>query len=187
VFVPDDDSYDPAGGSLRSEPLYRFAPLFLCPHDGVPLGMARRAIDEVIALSAVKGVPPAGLSEPPKLRETVQVQEAVARAEVELGGARALCYQTVESLWSTLVAGDRVDARQRGMYRAAMSWAHEVARHVISSMFDIASTSAIERGSTLEVLLRDIATACQHRIVHTRVYAPAGQLLLGLNSSDPTV
>jgi hypothetical protein len=39
----------------------------------------------------------------------------------------------------------------------------------------------------LERLLRDIATACQRRVVHTRVYAPAGQLLLGLSSSDPTL
>ena len=187
VFVPEDDSYDPAGGAARDEPLYRFPPLFLCPHDGVPLGMARRAIDEVIALAAVKGVPAAGPGEPPKLRETVQVQEAVARAEVELGGARALCYETVADLWSTLVSGGRVDARQRGMYRASMSWAHDVARRIVGSMFDIASTSAIERGSTLDHLLRDIATACQHRIVHTRVYAPAGRLLLGLHSGDPTV
>jgi alkylation response protein AidB-like acyl-CoA dehydrogenase len=163
------------------------APLFLSPHDGVPLGLARRGIDEVIALSAVKGVPPSGLSDPPKLRETVQVQEAVARAEVELGAARALCYDTVADLWNTLVSGDRVDARQRGMYRAAMSYAHEVARRVISSMFDVAATSAIARGGTLERLLRDIATACQRRVVHTRVYAPAGQLLLGLSSSDPTL
>ena len=149
--------------------------------------MARRAIDEVIALSAVKGVPPVGLGEPPKLRETVQVQEAVARAEVELGGARAPCLHTVAAMWDTLAGGGRVDARRRAMYRAAMSWAHEVARRVIGSMFDIASTSAIARGSTLERLLRDIATACQHRIVHTRVYAPAGQLLLGLGSGDPTL
>jgi alkylation response protein AidB-like acyl-CoA dehydrogenase len=187
VFVPEDDSYNPAAGAVRDESLYRFAPLFLSPHDGVPLGLARRGIDEVIALSAVKGVPPSGLSDPPKLRETVQVQEAVARAEVELGGARALCYDTVADLWNTLVSGDRVDARQRGMYRAAMSYAHEVARRVINSMFDVAATSAIARGGTLERLLRDIATACQHRVVHTRVYAPAGQLLLGLSSSDPTL
>jgi Acyl-CoA dehydrogenase, C-terminal domain len=73
------------------------------------------------------------------------------------------------------------------MYRAAMSWSHDIGRGIVGSMFDIASTSAIERGGVLDRLLRDIATACQHRIVHTRVYAPAGRLLLGLPSGDPTV
>jgi alkylation response protein AidB-like acyl-CoA dehydrogenase len=187
VFVPEPDSYDPASRAHRDRPLYRFAPLFLAPHDGVPLGMARRAIDEVIQLASSKGVPAFGVGEPPRLRETVQVQEAVARAEAELGGARAICHRTVADLWDTIVAGDRVSPRQRGMYRAAMSWAHEVGRNVISSMFDVASTSAIQRGGALDRLHRDIATACQHRVVHTRVYAPAGRLLLGLESGEPTV
>jgi alkylation response protein AidB-like acyl-CoA dehydrogenase len=187
LFVSEHDSYDPGGGARRDAPLYRFAPLFLAPHDGVPLGMARRAIDEVIELAASKTVPAFGLGEPPKLRDTVQVEEAVARAEVELGGARALCYRTVADLWDTVVAGERVSPRQRAMYRAAMSWSHEVARKVVSAMFDVASTSAIQRGGPLDRLHRDIATACQHRVVHTRVYAPAGRLLLGLDSGDPTV
>lgn len=187
VFVPEADSYDPSAGPIRREPLFRFAPLFLAPHDGVPLGIARRAIDEVITLAAVKGVPAFGPREPPRLRDTVQVQEAVARAEAELGGARALCYQTVGDLWSALVAGQRPDARQRGMHRTAMTWAHEVARKVVNDMYDVASTSAIAANGTMDRLHRDIATACQHRVVHTRIYAEAGRLLLGLKANDPTL
>ena len=187
VFVPEADSYDPTGGPTRQEPLFRFAPLFLAPHDGVPLGMARRAIDEVITLAETKGVPAFGPREPPKLRDTVQVQEAVARAEAELGGARALCYGTVADLWSALLAGQRPTARQRGMHRTAMTWAHEVARKVINDMYDVASTTAIAYNGTLDRLHRDIATACQHRVVHTRVYAEAGRLLLGLKAGDPTL
>jgi len=187
VFVPEHDTYDPAGGSRREEPLYRFAPLFLAPHDGVPLGIARRSIDTVMELAAQKGVPAFGLSEPPRLRETAHVQEAIAVAEAELGGARALCYETVRDVWNTLVAGERVSRRQRGMYRVAMSWAHEVGRKGVNSMYDIASTSAIQRGSPLDRLAADIATACQHRMVHTRVYGPAGRLLLDMDSGDPAV
>jgi alkylation response protein AidB-like acyl-CoA dehydrogenase len=187
VFVPEADSYDPTGGTTRREPLFRFPPLFLAPHDGVPLGMARRAIDEVINLTETKGVPAFGPREPPKLRDTIQVQEAVARAEAELGGARALCYGTVADLWSALLAGPRPNARQRGMHRTAMIWAHEVARRVVNAMYDVASTTAIAYNGTLDRLHRDIATACQHRVVHSRVYAEAGRLLLGLNSGDPTL
>jgi alkylation response protein AidB-like acyl-CoA dehydrogenase len=187
VFVPDADSYGPAQGPIRQEPLFRFAPLFLAPHDGVPLGMARRAIDEVTTLAETKGVPAFGPREPPKLRDTVQVQEAIARAEAELGGARALCYGTVADLWSASRAGQRPTARQRGMYRTAMTWAHEVARKVVNDMYDAASTAAISYNGTLDRLHRDIATACQHRVVHTRIYAEAGRLLLGLKPGDPTL
>ena len=32
---------------------------------------------------------------------------------------------------------------------------------------------------------RDIMTACQHRVVHLKMYRPAGRLLLGLESEEP--
>ena len=187
LFVPEEDSYDPSAPMRRDEPLYRFAPLFLAPHYGVPLGIARTAVDAVVDLAQDKGVVPTGLAEPPKLRENAQVQEAVAVAEAELGGARALCYDTVAGMWDTLVAGERISRRQRGMYRVAMTYSHQVAKRVVGSMYDVATTSSIERGSPLDRQLRDIATACQHRIVHTRVYTAAGRLLLGMDSGDVTV
>ncbi len=187
VFVPDEDSYDPGRGPLRNEPLFGFAPLFLTPHDGVPLGMARRAIDEVLALAGEKTVPPHGPGGAPLLRDTVQVQEAVARAEAELGGARAFCFATVADLWSSLQAGERPTPRQRGMHRTAMTWAHEIGRKVVDAMFDVAATTATTRNGTLDRLHRDAATASQHRVVHTRVYAEAGRLMLGLKATDPTL
>lgn len=187
LFVPEADSYNPARGPLRTEPLFGFAPLFLTPHDGVPLGMARRAIDEVLTLAADKTVPPNGAGPAPLLRDTVQVQEAVARAEAELGGARALCYHTVADLWATLQSGNRPDPRQRGMHRTAMTWAHEVGRKVVDAMYDVAATTATGRNSTLDRLHRDAATASQHRVVHPRVYAEAGRLMLGLKATDPTL
>lgn len=186
VFVPQADGYDPTARPARAEPLFGFSPLFLAAHDGVPLGMARRAIDEVVELATVKRVP-ANDSRPPTLRETVQVQEAVARAEAELGGARALCRQAVSELWGSLQDGGRPDPRQRAMHRTAMSWAHEVGRNVVASMYDVAATSSIERNGVLDRLHRDAAVACQHRVVHTRVYAEAGRLLLGLDATDPTL
>jgi alkylation response protein AidB-like acyl-CoA dehydrogenase len=186
LFVPEADSYDPSR-TRRDEPLYRFAPLFLAPHYGVPLGIARTAVDCVLDLAQEKGLVATGLREPPRLREHEQVQEAVAVAEAELGGARALCYETVGGMWATLVAGERISRRQRGMYRVGMTHCHQVAKRVVGSMYDAATTSSIERGSPLDRQLRDVATACQHRMVHTRVYAPAGRLLLGMDSGDPTV
>ena len=187
VFIAEEDSYDPAGRIARGDPLYQFAPIFLAPHYGVPLGIARRAIDDVSALVMEKTVPPPGIGEAPKLCDNAQVQEAIALAEAELGGARAMSYATIGDMWETLTAGERVSRRQRGMYRTTMSWAHQVAKNVVSSMFDVATTSSIGRGSSLDRQLRDIVTACQHRIVHTRVYAPAGRLILGLDSGDATV
>jgi alkylation response protein AidB-like acyl-CoA dehydrogenase len=187
VFVTDEDSYDPTAPPPRDEPLYRFPPLFLASHCGVPLGIARRAIDAVIDLGEGKAVSSSSFSAPSNLRDTVQAQEAVSLAEAQLGGARSLCFSAVGELWEAVVAARRVTRRQRAMYRVAMSWTHQISKDVVSLMYDTASTSSIPRGSTLDRQLRDITTACQHRVVHPRVYAPAGRLFFGMESGDPMI
>ena len=60
----------------------------------------------------------------------------------------------------------------------------QTAKEVVSAPYDIASSSPIFRGSPLDRDLRDIATACQHYVVHLRMYRPAGRLLLGMDSDE---
>jgi len=52
-------------------------------------------------------------------------------------------------------------------------------------MYDTAATSAIFQTHPLERHMRDILTACQHRVVQAKMYRPAGRLLLGLEPGDP--
>jgi hypothetical protein len=52
-------------------------------------------------------------------------------------------------------------------------------------MYDLAATSAIYRSHPLDRIMRDILTACQHGVVHPKMYRPAGRLLLGLEAGDP--
>jgi hypothetical protein len=68
-----------------------------------------------------------------------------------------------------------------------MSWCHQTGKEVVELMYDTASGSAIYRDSPLDRQMRDILTACQHRMVHPRLYRPGGRLLLGLDSGDPMV
>jgi hypothetical protein len=46
------------------------------------------------------------------------------------------------------------------------------------------ATSAIFRSSPLDRAMRDIMIVCQHRVVHLKMYRPAGRLLLGLESEE---
>jgi alkylation response protein AidB-like acyl-CoA dehydrogenase len=189
VFVAEENTWDPAGPMRRREPLYRYPPLFLVVHAGVPLGIGRRAIDTVLELAADKSMY-AGSPRPdggPKLRDDGQAQEAIAVAEAQLAAASAFTYATVRELWEVLCAGDRVSPRMRAMYRIMMTWVHQTAKEVVESMYDIASTSSIYRGGALDRQMRDILTACQHRMVHPKLYRPTGRLLVGLDSGDPLV
>ncbi len=57
---------------------------------------------------------------------------------------------------------------------------HQTAKDIVSKLYNTAATSTIFQASPLDCHMRDILTACQHRVVHLKMYRPAGRLLLGL-------
>lgn len=181
VFVPFSDSADMTSRPVTPAPLYAFPPLFLVSHAGVPLGIARSALDFVEEVSLRKRVMPGNNL----LRDDVQFQETIAWAEAHLGAARAYVYATLEDLWQTLTEGGRLSPRQRAQYRMMITYSHQTAKQVISTLYDTASTSSIFRSGRLDRDMRDILTACQHRVVHLRMYRPAGRLLMGLDPDEP--
>ena len=180
VFVPLEESVSMTEPPYCRGPLYLFPPLFLVSHAGVPLGIARSALDFVMELGSRKLMPTSGRP----LREDTGVQETVAWAEASLGAARAYVYSTIEELWAALCKGDRPSPRQRATYRMMITYSHQVAKDIVSTLFDTAATSSIFRSSPLDRDMRDILTACQHYIVHLKTYRPAGRLLLGLESEE---
>lgn len=187
VFVPFAESWSFAERPHCSGPLYQFPPLFLVTHAGVPLGIARAALDTVIELASRKELlpDPHKLFSPRLLRDESRVHEAIAVAEGTLAAARGFVYSTLEALWETLNRNETPSPRQRALYRIMLIDVHRAAKDVVSTMYDLAATSAIYRSHPLDRLMRDILTACQHGIVHPKMYRPAGRLLLGLESGDP--
>ncbi len=180
VFVPFEESPNMADPPQCLGPLYVFPPLFLVSHAGVPLGIARSALEFVEKLSAHKEMLPSRRL----LREDTQVQETIAWAEATLEAARSYVYRTLEELWETLCRGDRPSPRQRAHYRLMMTYSHQAAKQVVSVLYDTAATSSIFQTSPLDRNMRDILTACQHRVVHLKMYRPAGRLLLGLDPEE---
>jgi alkylation response protein AidB-like acyl-CoA dehydrogenase len=153
----------------------------------VPLGLARAAIDAVIDLSQNKPLIP----DPHKvfgsrlLRDDSRAHEAIAIAEGSLAAARGFAYSLLEELWSALNREEKLSSRQRALFRIMIVHVHRAAKEVISSMYDLAATSAIYRSNPIDRIMRDILTACQHGVVHPKMYRPAGRLLLGLEAGDP--
>jgi alkylation response protein AidB-like acyl-CoA dehydrogenase len=186
LFVPFEESWSFAERPHCSAPLYRFPPLFLVTHAGVPLGMARAAIDAVLSLAHGKELNP----DPHKLfgtrllRDESRVHESIAVAEGALAAARGFVYSNLTELWESLNRGEKLTPRQRALYRIMLIDAHKTAKEVITNMYDLAATSAIYRSHPLDRMMRDIMTANQHGVVHPKMYRPAGRLLLGLDAGD---
>ena len=180
VFVPFDDCPNLGSGPpFNPSPLYSWPALFLVSHAGVPLGLARSALDFVENLMAHKELTPGH-----PMREDGTVQETIATTEASVEAARCYVYRTLEDLWATLSAREKPSPRQRAHYRLMMTHAHQTAKQAINTLYDLAATSAIFRASRLERDMRDILTSSQHRVVHPKMYRPAGRLILGLDPEE---
>src|SRR6476661_1644341 len=179
LFVPAGHVLDLNAPSRRDEPLYRL-PLTASvsiPMAGVPLGVARRALDELIALAGKKVI---ALPPPPVLLKNLpRVRLAVARAESLLGSARAYVYETVQRLWDEVEKKGAGSTKTRRDVGLARIHAHRTACEIVQLAFDTAGPAAVYASSPLDRLLRDAVTINQHLLFNDGVLEELGAMALG--------
>ena len=118
IFVPEELAVSLVAtkpvvdGALYRFPALGFLALTIAP---IPLGIARRAVDELVSLATVKT--PMGSAS--KLRDRGVTQSEIARADSMLRSARAFLYEVTEELWEKAVAGDEITMPDRSLLRAA--------------------------------------------------------------------
>lgn len=174
VYVPAEHTFSFFEPTRRSEPLYRFSAMFATNMSGVPLGIARRAVEIVRDLAAEKLIVP----ELVLMKDMTRVQLAVAEAETTLGAARAYVYDSLDRLWETVTAGDVPSPEVRTAIILSRAHAFRAARAVTQLMCDTAGGSSIYTKNPLERLLRDAITINQHVVAQERVLEMVGASLL---------
>ncbi|HUL83005.1 MAG TPA: acyl-CoA dehydrogenase family protein [Gammaproteobacteria bacterium] len=179
LFVPDGHVLDLFAPSGRDEPLYRLpiTASVSIPMAGTPLGLARRAIDELCALAGKKivAIPPP----PALLKNLPRVRLVVARAESLLGAARAYVYETVGRLWEEVEGRGAASMKARRDVGLARIHAHRMACEVAQLAFDTAGPAAVYASSPLDRLLRDAVTINQHLLFNDGVLEELGAMALG--------
>ena len=179
MFVDDAHTFGLDRPVRRAGALYRLPGAFLANVHGVALGLARRAIDEVIGIAQGKLL----LPQFTVMRDVPRVKEAIADAEILLRSARAYSCAALESVWASLVADQPISAQQRVDLTLSRVQAFRVARDVAQRMVSLAGTQAIYRTSVLDRLLRDAITLNQHVVAGTMMSEGAGRLALGIEPS----
>jgi alkylation response protein AidB-like acyl-CoA dehydrogenase len=103
-------------------------------HIGIPLGIARRALDEITtqAIEKGRGFPPSPLSTQPHF------QYALGKAEIELASARALALQLMSELYAETEAGGTPPPPRQAQARAASTYITEIAQRVVGVAFQAA-------------------------------------------------
>ncbi|OBJ81773.1 hydroxylase [Mycobacterium gordonae] len=125
---------------------------------GVPLGIARHALDEFVAVAPTKVR--AGTSRP--IAEDPVAQVELARAEAGLRSARAFVLGEAGTLWETACAGDTPAVEQRVRFQLAAQQAMRAAREAVDTVFGLTGAGAVQATHPIQRCFRDLHTAGQH-------------------------
>jgi alkylation response protein AidB-like acyl-CoA dehydrogenase len=178
VFVPEERMLALNTPPCVEGPTYRYPPMgFLAlTISPIPLGIARRAIDELIALAA--GKTPMNMGS--KLGERPLTHIEIAKAEAILRSARAWMYEIMDEIWDKVVAGDEITAADRAMVRMACAHAATESVRAVEIAYTLGGGSSIYESNILQRCLRDVQTTTQHVMLAPTNYEPAGRAMLGL-------
>jgi indole-3-acetate monooxygenase len=184
--VPSERTIMPFYEPARFDgPLYRLPfPVVLCATiSGFPLGVARRALDEFIAMAHGKSHAPPS----PPMAQDGHVQLEVARAEASLRATRAYVAEAIGAAWETVLRGDDVTLEQRA--NAVMATLHtaQTARSVVGTAYSLAGGGAIYDRNPLQRCARDIEAGTQHLFLGFGQWRTAGRVLFGLAPDTPRV
>jgi alkylation response protein AidB-like acyl-CoA dehydrogenase len=181
LFVAADRTYTFYDAPRRDEPLYQFPGMFLTNMPGVPLGIARAAIDIASAIAIDKLVVP----EFQLMKDMPRVQSAIAHAEASLAAARSYAYATLDEVWARLCGGDLPTPEQRRALLLSRAFACRTGRDVVQAMADVVGAGSIYRSHPLDRRVRDAITVSQHITAQERVFEMAGRMRFGEPSPLP--
>jgi alkylation response protein AidB-like acyl-CoA dehydrogenase len=178
VFVPADRTFRPlVDHPSIDEPIVRIPPPSVIPLliSSVALGIARGALDDVVALAAEK-VP---LLSPAPLATDPVFHLDLATADTELRAARALVYEVTDEVWAAALAGFELSMDLRARVRAAGVWCAARAAAVVDTAYRSGGGSSPYADSPLQRRLRDIHALTQHFLVRRNTLVTAGAVLAG--------
>jgi len=179
LFVPDERTIVGFGG-VPTQPGRIYAlPLitvFAVSITGVPLGLARGAIDALTELAGNKT--PMGSAHILKSKPAIQAD--IGRAEAVLRSARAFLFETVQELWDAAETG-APSLRQRAMVRLACAQVASAAKQVVDMMFDAGGGTSLYEDCPLARCWRDAHAAAQHLALSPNNFELGGRVLLGMD------
>lgn len=184
VFVPAERTLDVMGDPpCLDEPIVR-APLLSAlalPMASIALGIARGALDDIVALATGK-VP---LLASGSLSTNPLFQHELATAETELRAARAVAYEQAETIWETAASGGEATLEDRARARAASAWATARSAAIVDMAYRSGGGTTLYSDHPLQRRLRDVHAITQHFLVKADVLTAAGAVLAGHDPGVP--
>ncbi len=146
-------------------------------HTSWALGVGRRALDELARLARERSDVFGRLADSPTFKKSF------ADAEAQYRAARALVYETWNSLAGTFAQGGSASLEQLALIRLAMRHLHD-ALSAVTTFAHRASRGVSLRRSTLQRCYRDAHAGTQHLLLADEIVTECGRVLLGTPGPD---
>lgn len=177
VFVPQEHTFRFDTARSRSGPLAQ-PEAFMRNMPGVPLGVARAALDYVREIASTRVHPATGDA----WADDYRMQTTLAECEADFIATRNGVYGSMRRQWEVLSEGGTLDdltSDERATLPLSRLHAFRTARSIVSRLYDLLQTASIYRRSPMDRWLRDTTTMCQHIVAQDRILQSAGAHLLG--------
>lgn len=177
VIVPEEWTFIRGGAASLTEPLYRYPALAFAAQvlTVVGIGIARAAVDEVVAMAAGR----ASVTGAPNLGERIYVQLEMAKAEAELRAARAFFYQAIDEVWQVIIADGQPSPDQISMLRLSSAHAARTAAQVARKAQLVTGMTGVYEACPLARHVRDTQMVTQHAFMGEIIFQNAGAMMFG--------
>jgi indole-3-acetate monooxygenase len=134
---------------------------------GFPLGVARRALDEIVARAPTKR----RWGRDATVAEDGHAQHLIGRAEAALLAARALVIEAYGAAWATITAGSPATDGQRSRMLLATQQAMQAAVGAVDVAHDLVGSSAVDQDHPVGRCFRDLHAARLHVVFSGEAFA----------------
>ncbi len=178
LFIPEEHTFAFSDEPKRPGSIWKQPNHFLRKMSGVPLGVARDAIDRAKGVLGDKTDRLTGQA----YKDSPIIQQTIALAEGKLGAARAYVMESLTNQWLKLEADEPLTELERAAVMISRQQAFQTGREITRMMFDLVGGEAVYARSRFERLVRDMETACQHIVAQEKTLQTPGALLLGADN-----
>jgi len=181
VFVPEGRWAQLIGVDPRVDDALGRFPFFGALASGVAavmIGLAQRAIDELVLLGAKRS-----MGSKKTLAERAPVQADLSLARANVAQARSYLYGTTDRVWEDGNHGRDVGDDVRAELRLAATSASRRCLEAVSLCYHAAGGAAVYETSPLQRVFRDAHVAQSHGMVAPRTMEPLGRFAFGLETN----
>ena len=182
-YVDEQWTFVRGGTPLIDEPLYRYPAIAYQAqvHAAVNLGLARAALDLLAGMSGVTKTTTGA----PRLADRAYYRSGLAQAEAQLRSARAFFFESAETSWQTVLAGDPVLPAEANLLRLSATHAAHTCADIVMQAYKMAGIGAIYRENRMQRLVRDSIVVTQHAFLGEGNYDASGAVFVGIPPVTP--